>query len=134
MPLESVTKIVDLNELWPLGSDQKLEGDDHIRNLKKAIKSLLSDVAQIGFKLLEVTLTAATTNIDYTGVVNEGAILTVIIRQDSTGGRQITWASKFKGATTSIDVTPNKASVFQFVGKANGDLLLCSLPVLGLSI
>ena len=40
MPLESnVTTPVDLNEEWPLGSDPKSEGDDHIRNLKIALKA-----------------------------------------------------------------------------------------------
>lgn len=41
MGLESpVTKISDLNPLWPLGSDQKLAGDDHIRNIKTALQTV----------------------------------------------------------------------------------------------
>lgn len=41
MGLESsVTKISDLNPLWPLGSDQKLAGDDHIRNIKIALQTI----------------------------------------------------------------------------------------------
>lgn len=40
MGLESVTKISDLNPLWPLGSDQKLAGDDHIRNIKLALQTV----------------------------------------------------------------------------------------------
>lgn len=39
MAVESVTTISDLNELWPLGTDPRSEGDDHIRNVKKALKA-----------------------------------------------------------------------------------------------
>jgi hypothetical protein len=42
MPLESITstsKPTDLNESWPLASDTKSEGDDHIRNIKKVVKN-----------------------------------------------------------------------------------------------
>ncbi|ALK96979.1 hypothetical protein AB595_04715 [Massilia sp. WF1] len=43
MPLEpTVTDIDDLNPAWPLSADPKSDGDDHIRNLKKA---LLNDFA-----------------------------------------------------------------------------------------
>jgi len=54
MGLESnVQKLADLNENWPVGSqDPVYEGDDHIRNIKKAVKSLLnfpSGLEQLGF-------------------------------------------------------------------------------------
>ena len=50
MPLEgSVAKIEDLNDLWPLGSDQKLAGDDHLRNVKSAILSLLDGTNGVVF-------------------------------------------------------------------------------------
>lgn len=43
MPLEpSVTHIADLNPAWPAPADAKSDGDDHIRNQKKA---LLNDLA-----------------------------------------------------------------------------------------
>lgn len=47
MGLETVTKVSDLNALWPLGSDSRSEGDDHIRNIKTAVLSLLSDKSQV---------------------------------------------------------------------------------------
>lgn len=136
MPLEpNVQKIADLNEAWPIGSaDPKSEGDDHLRNIKRAVRSLLSDVAQIGFGLVDLTLTQATTAVNYTGPVVPGALVTVILRQDSTGGREISWASKFKGVSPVIDKRPGFASVFQFVGLSNGDLALCAQPLLGLSL
>lgn len=38
MPLESsITYPGDLNALWPLAADPKSDGDDHVRNLKKAV-------------------------------------------------------------------------------------------------
>lgn len=40
MPLESnVNTLDDLNESWPVGTDPKSQGDDHIRNVKKAAKA-----------------------------------------------------------------------------------------------
>jgi hypothetical protein len=48
MGLESVTDIADLNVLWPLAGDERSQGDDHLRNIKVAVKSLLTDVNQIG--------------------------------------------------------------------------------------
>ena len=44
MGLETVTYISDLNPLWPLGSDPKSNGDNHVRNLKS---SLLNTFAAI---------------------------------------------------------------------------------------
>ena len=44
MPLESnVNNLDDLNELWPLGTDPKSEGDDHLRNVKVAAKASDTD-------------------------------------------------------------------------------------------
>lgn len=39
MGLESVTYISDLNTSWPLGSDKIRQGDDHLRNIKLALKN-----------------------------------------------------------------------------------------------
>ncbi len=39
MPVESVNGVQDLNPSWPLGSDPKSSGDEHIRNTKSAIKA-----------------------------------------------------------------------------------------------
>lgn len=38
MGLETGTKIADLNSNWPLGSDQKSQGDDHLRLIKAVLK------------------------------------------------------------------------------------------------
>ena len=40
MPIEtSVTHIADLEPLYPLGTDNRLQGDNHIRNIKTALKN-----------------------------------------------------------------------------------------------
>lgn len=39
MPLEAGTKISDLNPAWPLGSDPKAQGDDHIRLIKSILQA-----------------------------------------------------------------------------------------------
>lgn len=44
MGLESVTGIWDLNSANPAPGDNKSEGDDHIRNLKKAVKASFPNV------------------------------------------------------------------------------------------
>jgi hypothetical protein len=44
MGLESVTGIWDLNASNPAPGDNKAEGDDHLRNLKKAIKATFPNV------------------------------------------------------------------------------------------
>lgn len=48
MALESVTNIADLVVTNPLAGDPVGEGDDHVRNLKVAVKSLLTNFAQLG--------------------------------------------------------------------------------------
>lgn len=40
----SVTNISDLNTAWPLGSDLASTGDDHMRNIKKALKNDLPNM------------------------------------------------------------------------------------------
>lgn len=44
MGLESVTTIKDLNVANPAPGDNKAEGDDHIRNIKKALKNTFPNV------------------------------------------------------------------------------------------
>lgn len=39
MGLESATTIAGLNENWPLGTDPKSQGDDHIRMIKRVLKN-----------------------------------------------------------------------------------------------
>ena len=45
MALESVTHISDLNVLNPTAGDPKAEGDDHLRNIKTALKTDLPNIS-----------------------------------------------------------------------------------------
>lgn len=38
MPIESATNPGELNPLWPLGTDPKSEGDNHLRLLKQVLQ------------------------------------------------------------------------------------------------
>jgi hypothetical protein len=137
MPVESVTTIADLNPAWPLGSDSKDAGDNHLRNIKVAVVSLVNTaegLKTLGFATVEMLLTAAITEITYSGPVVRGGIVTVILRQDATGGRQITWGAIFKGAPSEISPYAGTYNVYMFVGAAAGDLVLCSRPMLDVSI
>jgi hypothetical protein len=44
MPLESVTHISDLNQSNPAGTDSKNQGDDHLRNVKLALRTDLPNI------------------------------------------------------------------------------------------
>ena len=44
MGLEAVTYISDLNVAWPLSTDKRRQGDDHIRNTKLAIKNTFPNI------------------------------------------------------------------------------------------
>jgi hypothetical protein len=54
MGLESVTKISDLNASWPLLTDERSKGDDHLRLIKVAVKSILTNPGQIAFTTLQM--------------------------------------------------------------------------------
>jgi hypothetical protein len=57
MGLEVSTTISGLNKLWPLGSDPKSQGDDHLRMLKSVLQARIDDSGTIiKFKLDDKTL------------------------------------------------------------------------------
>jgi len=64
MGLESVNHISDLNKANPLAGDNVSQGDDHIRNIKKA---LVTD-----FPNINATVNATPTQLDYTAVTTLG--------------------------------------------------------------
>jgi hypothetical protein len=60
MGVESFTNVQSLNENWPLGTDPRSEGDDHIRGIKKVLK------ATDGGALTSMVMTVKTTSGTYT--------------------------------------------------------------------
>ena len=63
-----------------------------------------------------ITLTGTTTEITSPQTPVGGQSLTVIITQDGTGGRQITWSSAFQATVVDIDTTASTVSIFRFTG------------------
>lgn len=60
MAVEAATKISELNPLWPLGTDPKSEGDQHLRLLKSVLQSTT------GGALSDINLLVKTTSGTYT--------------------------------------------------------------------
>jgi hypothetical protein len=58
MGVETSTTISGLNATWPLGSDPKSEGDNHIRMIKDVLQRAFDDsvAAAFGFKLVNTKL------------------------------------------------------------------------------
>lgn len=48
MGLETGTKLADLNASWPLGSDPRSEGDDHLRLVKSVLQTDAASLADGG--------------------------------------------------------------------------------------
>jgi hypothetical protein len=65
----------------------------------------------------EQTLVDPTTNITATVAPVAGSILKVVLIQDATGGRQITWGSEFVWASVDIGTTALSTSIFTFLGR-----------------
>jgi len=68
MGLESVTYISDLVVTWPLGTDKIRQGDDHLRNIKRAIRNTFPNINAA------VTATPAALNslpLDFQSVLTE---------------------------------------------------------------
>ena len=94
MPVESsVTEISDLNELWPLNSDARRFGSDHLRLVKVALKSLLTNPGQLSLAAVPtfvdgetVTVTPSSTALTLAQTPNPAASLIlarngIILRQ-----------------------------------------------------
>lgn len=63
-------------------------------------------------------------------IPDEGSVLTVIIQQDGTGGRAITWTADFHGVEAWTGAA-NEIGLWEFTARANNDWYLCSQPILG---
>jgi hypothetical protein len=64
MAIETVTTIADLNPAWPTGAEPKNAGDDHLRNIKAAIKNTFPNVnAAVTATAAELSLLHGKTNV-----------------------------------------------------------------------
>lgn len=64
MPIETGTTISELDNTWPLGGDPILEGDDHLRLIKRILKLQFPGEAGDGFA---AAITATEAEINYLG-------------------------------------------------------------------
>jgi hypothetical protein len=87
-------------------------------------------VCVAGTQIIDQTLTGATTIAAPTTGAKE---LVVILRQDATGGRTITWGPGFSATSPSIDTTPSTISVFRFVLTNAGLYVMVGQPTTGMS-
>ena len=79
----------------------------------------------------EYTLTDPTTLITTAILPASGDQMTVVITQDATGGRQITWDTMFKMATVEIDTTADTISIFSFIGLSDTNWYCTGIPMTG---
>lgn len=113
MAVESVTYLGDLNPAFPAPADPKSEGDDHIRNIKRALKSTLPNIKGA------MTLTEEEINALPAAVAAKGAV---------TGQ---TWAGTHQFPATTYGVTApfgasgSKLATLDFV---NATALAGTLP------
>jgi len=79
--------------------------------------------------VIAMTLTASSTMITAAAPAGDGEMLFVMLTQDATGGRHITWDTMFDLATpTGVDDRPFLRTVFNFVG-VTGKWRMTSYPV-----
>lgn len=116
----SVSKIEDLNSSWPLSSDERSQGDDHFRNLKVALKSLLTNLDQIlGEKAndnptnhdrYDEKLKTAL-EINKTAPANEN---TTVDFYSATGGVKSAYLARQSGTNGELQVVQSGTGVFSF--------------------
>ena len=126
MTVESVTYISDLDQNNPAGGDSIAEGDDHIRNIKKAIKATFPNLDG------EVSLTADEFQQLKDSLSNPGVVASCkyngsqimyqegiqSVTQLGTGGYRVTFDSAISGFDNHYAVT-----VTPFVSTSNTPVL-----------
>lgn len=96
MGIESATTIAELNAAWPLGTDMKSEGDNHIRLIKEVLQS--DAVRKDGSSVISGTLT----------VSNPGGSLR--LNNSDLGANLANW---------SLDVSQATPGMFQITPRDN---------------
>lgn len=97
--------------------------------------SVLLATAKIAgiLQVVDQTLTTASTTINIP--TNAYALfLTVILRQDATGGRAVVWGAGFSGYSSAIDTTASTISVFLFSYSSSvAKWVMCGQPTTGMT-
>lgn len=107
MGLETPTYIADLNIAWPLGTDVKSAGDDHIRAIKSVLQNTFPGLAG-AFARVQAKATGYTPVAnDNTSLFDCSASLTLSLTAAATLGNKWTIAVYARGGAVTID--PNGA-------------------------
>ena len=93
MPLETGTVIADLNENWPLSSDPKSQGDDHLRLIKSVLKLDAVSLADTGSAEIVGADVSAGWHVWGDALVQWGYNAT-----DATGNVAVSFSTAFKDA------------------------------------
>jgi len=115
MPLESVTHISDLTITNPAGTDTKAQGDDHIRNIKVALKT--------DFPAINGVVNASPAQLN---LLNSIAALTVLANATNGAAAPTAVAAGLDGQVMRRSGT---ALVFGTVDLANANAVVNSLPL-----
>jgi hypothetical protein len=147
MALESVDHIDDLNAANPLGTDPRSRGDDHIRNIKKALKADFPNIdaavtpTPAELNVLDgvtggTVLASSAVVVDASKKVNEWLVDNITIDGNGTanqllqtdGSGQLSWGSPVTTAalTTQGDILFRNASALARLGAGTSGQVLTS--------
>lgn len=107
MGLETGTYINDLNELWPLGSDGKSAGDNHIRLIKEALKNTLPGLAGAFARVQSKSANYTALATDNTSLILATAALTLSLTAAATLGNK--WVAAVYASSGDVTIDPNGA-------------------------
>lgn len=110
MPLEPVTYINDFVETNPVGAtDQRFEGDDHIRNLKKGIKNTFPGLAGRAWRTINRSANGSLASTDNMTIQNCASITLSAAAPASLGNGFMCFVRA--PTTGSVTFTPGSANV-----------------------
>lgn len=106
MALETVTHISDLNPLNPTSGDPKSEGDNHVRNIKSALKTTFANITgAVTASHVELNLLAGKTSIATQADINAAQFSTALPAQAGNAGKFVT-TDGTNASWTDVNTTP----------------------------
>jgi hypothetical protein len=83
-----------------------------------------------GVTVQEVTLSTPTTTISPSVAASTGSVLFLVVTQDSTGGRLVTWGAALKNITPDdLNSQPSYVNYYLFIGRSDGNWYLASMMI-----
>ncbi len=103
MGLEAATYIEDLNSANPLFNDGKVEGDDHIRLIKAALKATLPGLAGAAFRVQSKSSAYTVVANDNTTLITATSAFTLTLTAAATLGNKHMFVVDAVGGDVTID-------------------------------